>query len=193
MSRSPSVAESASLLLAAALELLPGHEVRMVHARMIAEPGVEAVEEGLRRRVVAGHQHGDQHAVAQAFRDGDDPVLGAATPVAAVPDIVAARRAARAEEAALPLRVELRRRLVERGLGDMIPGRGSLDRWSAWPLGGFERWGHRSELSSPGMRGLDAAGSVGLMLGERPRGRRVRRTTTHSKEKKTSREGEGLD
>ena len=120
----------------------------MVDARMVAEPGVEPVEEGLRRQVVAGHQHGDQHAVAQTFGDGDDPIPSAATPIAAVPDIVAAGRAARAEEAALPLAVELRRRLVERGLADM--------------------------------RGLDAAGSVDLMLGERPRGSRFSRTTGHS-------------
>src|SRR3954465_5928106 len=42
----------------------------------------------------------------------------------------------------------------------LIPGRGSLDRWSASALGalcGFERWGHRSELSRPGITLAQAA------------------------------------
>ena len=109
--------------IAAAFDLVPGHQMRAGARRMVGAIVIHAVEGGLRLGIRAGHQRQRQHAVAMCLRDGD-AVRGAAAlhrlAVGVHLEEIASLAALLHDVKALPLPVEVDQRAVEFCLAQMV-------------------------------------------------------------------------
>ena len=102
--------------IAAAFDLVPGHQMRAGARRMVGAIMIHAVEGGLRFGIRAGHQRQRQHAVAMCLRDGDAGRRAAALHRLAVGvhlEEISSFAAFLHDVKALPLPVEVDQRAIE--------------------------------------------------------------------------------